>query len=74
MRLTSKAKVGIGFALALLISSCSEEPSDKSAFTDKQQDEVTDIVDDAVDDSIEGNEKILELEERINKIEQRLEI
>lgn len=72
MRPISQAKFGIVVALALLLASCREEPSDKSAFTDAQRDEITDIAGDVTDDEISDNGKILELEERIEKLEQRI--
>ena len=88
MRPNFQAKVGIGFAIAWLLVSCSEQPADKSEFTDAQRDEIGDIAGDAAGDSIaddetilelekrldEKNSEIQELEERLDEIEQRLKM
>lgn len=60
-----------GFALALVLAGCSDNQL-KSEFSDAERDEIGDIAGDAAGDAIADDDKIRELEGRIDDLERRL--
>lgn len=67
MRLNLSARIGIGIAAVLLLGSC-----DGPGLSNKQRDEVGDIAGDVAGDVVADDDKVRELERRIDAIEQRL--
>lgn len=64
MRLNLHAKTELGLALVLFLGSC-----DGPGLSDKQRDEVGDIAGDEAGDAISDDDKIRNLESRIEAIE-----
>jgi hypothetical protein len=69
MRLNLHARIEIGLVAVLLLGSC-----DGPGLSNKQRDEVGDIAGDVAGDVVTDDEKVRELERRIEAIEQRLNI
>ena len=66
MRLNLHARIEIGLATALLLGSCGMTPSNK--FSDEERDEIADIAGDGAVDT----EEFATLQNRVEAIEQRL--
>jgi hypothetical protein len=71
MRLNLHAKIEIAIVAALLLGSCASDPY-KSEFSDAERDEIGDIAGDVAGDVIGEDDKLRELEGRIEAIELRL--
>lgn len=67
MALNIHAKFEIAALAVLFLASCSG-PS----LSDRQRDEVTDIADDVADSAISDNEKVRDLESRVEALESKL--
>lgn len=57
---------------ALALASCSNDPF-KSEFSDAERDEIGDIAGDAVGDAVADDDKVRELESRIEELELQLQ-
>jgi hypothetical protein len=73
MRMNLHARIEIAIGLALLLGSCGSSEF-KSQFSDAERGEIGDIAGDVAGDVIGEDDKIRQLEGRIDAIEQRLNL
>lgn len=64
-------KIRMLAVVALALAGCSDDPF-KSEFSDAERDEIGDIAGDAAGDAVADDDKVRELEGRIEAVEERL--